>query len=131
MLETYSKATLDTCFFESNEAANDGGAIFVQIVSFIKLGNSILKLNKAKYSGGSILVQHSNAIIESCTFSNESVVYGYGGAIIAENFGNISIQASSFHNCMAFYGGSISVSSKSVLKIENSNLTDSLAIQGW
>ena len=129
-LETYSEASIDNCLFEGNEAANIGGAISIKILSVMKLHDSILRHNKAKYSGGSILLEHSRATIESCTFSNESVIYGNGGAIIAENTANVTIQASSFYNCMAWYGGSISVAIKSVLNIENSNLSDSFAKQG-
>ena len=130
VLETYSEATVYNCLFEANEAADNGGAIFVKTVSFLKLGESILRLNKAKNNGGSILVQNSMAIIKSCTFSDESVVSGFGGAIIADNVANVTIQGCLFNNCTAENGGSISVVLESVLKIENSNVTDSLAKEG-
>ena len=130
MLKIYSQATLETCYFEGNEAADSGGAIFVKIVSFIKLTDSTFRLNTARKSGGSIRVQHSMAIIESCSFSNESVVYGLGGAIIAENFANVTIQASLFYNCIVLFAGLISVAVKSVLNIGKSNFTESLAREG-
>ena len=128
MLETYSEASLDTCFFEGNEAINNGGAIFIKIRSKILLRSSTLKHNKAKNNGGAILRQHSTAIVKSCTFSNESVVHGYGGAISSENVANLTVQESCFDNCMASYGGSLSVRYESILKLEHSNFADSYAI---
>ena len=88
----------------------------------------MLKLNKAVNSGGSISIRHGQALIQSCTFSNESVVSGYGGAITAENVANVTIQGSSFYNCMASYGGSVSVKSESILRIKHSNVADSFAM---
>ena len=128
MLETYSEATLDTCFFDGNKAADNGGAIYIKIRSKIMLKDSTLKLNKAKNSGGSLLISHSQAIIESCTFSNDSAILGYGGAISLENVANVTVQESSFDSCKASYGGSVSVKSESILKLEYSNLADSFAI---
>ena len=128
MLETYSEATLNNCYFEGNEAVDNRGSIYIKIRSKIILINSALKLNKAKNSGGSILIGHSQAIIDSCTVSNELVVLGYGGAISAENVANATVKESSFDNCVGSYGGSLSVKSESTLKLEHTNITNSFAI---
>ena len=128
MLETYSEAIVQNCTFHSNEAADNGGAILIEIRSQIKLYNSFFKLNKAKNSGGSILVQHSQVIINSCTFLHELANLGLGGAICAENVANVTIQGSLFYYCTASYGGSLSVKSETVLTIENSNISGSSAI---
>ena len=74
MLETYSEATVNNCYFEGNEATDNGGAILVKIRSQLTLSNSIFKLNKANNTGGPIIIQQSMAIIKYCTFLNESAV---------------------------------------------------------
>ena len=56
------------------------------------------------------------------------LLLGYIGAISRENVANITVQESSFDNCKASYGGSVSVKSGSTLKVEHSNLIDSSAI---
>ena len=90
-LEIFSKATMGRRYFEGNEAAENGGAIYINIRSQITIHASILRLNKAKNSGGSMLIHFSQAIIQSCTFSNDSAISGYGGAISSENVGNITV----------------------------------------
>ena len=126
MLETYSNATIINSHMESNEAADNGGAIYLRRRCKLKIIHSTLLFNKANTTGGSILAQHSQAIVESCTFVKGSAIYG--GAISAENVADIVIQASLFHNCTASYGGSISVDSESILRIEHSNMSHNLAL---
>ena len=129
MLEIYSKAIINNCYFEGNEAADNGGAIFIKIRSHIIFNNSIFNLNKANNNGGSILVHHSKIIVLSCKFVNESVVFGYGGAISTDNVANVTVQESSFYNCTALYGGFVSLKFESVLNIEHSTLSHNCAIQ--
>ena len=74
------------------------------------------------------MIRFSQAIIKSCSFSNDSAISGYGGAISSENVANVTVQESSFDNCKASYGGSVSVESGSTLKLEHSNVTDSSAL---
>ena len=128
MLGTYSEATLDNCSFVANKAADTGGAVYVKISSQIRIRNSILRLNKAKNSGGSMLIHHSQAIVQSSTFSNESVTLGYGGAICVESVANVTVQETSFDGCVGLYGGAMSVMSDSILKLEYSNLTASVGL---
>ena len=92
--------------------------------------DSTLRLNKAKNNGGSLLIRHSQAIIQSCTFSHELAALGCGGAISAENVANVTIQRSSIDNCTASCGGSVSITSESILKIEHSNIANSIAVNG-
>ena len=90
--------------------------------------DSFLRLNVAKNNGGSILVQHSKVFIFSTTFSNESAVLGFGGAICAENVANVTVRGSLFYHCKAHYGGSVSVQLESVVRIDHSNIVNSY---GW
>ena len=127
MLAIYSNAAVHNSYFDGNEAADNGGALFIKIRSKMKLTDSIFKLNEAQNSGGSIAIQHSHGIFQSCEFTKESAVFGSGGAISAENVANVTVLDSSFDNCTAFYGGSMSVTSESVLVIENLYVTNSFA----
>ena len=127
MLQIYSKATINNCYFEANEADDNGGAIFVKMRSDLTVFYSILRRNKAQNNGGSILVQHSEAFLMSCSFSNESATSGFGGAICAENVANVTVRESSFYYCKAYYGGSVSIKLESVLKIQDSNIVGSFA----
>ena len=129
MVETYSLASLVKCLFENNEAAENGGAIFVKIRSQITLSNSIFKFNKAKNNGGTISVRQSKATFWSCTFLSESVSMGYGGTIFAENVANITVEESHVYNCTAHYGGFGAIKSESVLNIKNSNLSSNFALK--
>ena len=129
IVETYSEATVENCYFEANKAGDNGGAILVKIRSTITLGNSVFNLNKAKNHGGSISVQHSHIIVKYCTFESESVSLGFGGAIFAENVANVTVQESSFHNCTAYYGGFGMLKSESVLNIDHSILSHNFAIK--
>ena len=64
-------------------------------------------------------MQHSLAMIESCTFEDEHAVRGYGGSISGEHVGNISIKNCVFKNCRAKSGGSVSVRTESVLVVKH------------
>ena len=129
MFETYSTAILDNCFFEGNEAADNGGAMLAKIRSTVTINNSIFKLNQAYNRGGSIMIQQSKASIRSCSFV-ESTVSGYGGSIFAENIANLTVHGSSFFNCTASCGGSIAIQLESILNMQDSNINNSFANMG-
>ena len=120
---------LTIAYLGENQAADSGGAMFIKIRSHVIILHSTFKFNKVSNRGGSILVQHSNVIIQSCAFLGETAVWRYGGAISAENVANVTVLESSFHNCTASFGGSLSARAESVFRIKHSDFVDSFAIQ--
>ena len=128
MVQTYSTAVIDSCHFTSNQATDDGGAIYIKRRSTVKLNKCNFKSNQAKDSGGSVVVHTSDMIIESSTFEDESVRSGYGGSVCALDIGNVTIEHSTFLACRSSStGGAISVMSESVLNIRHSMISDSFA----
>ena len=115
MVQTYSNATISSCYFTSNQASSDGGAIYITRRCFVKINYSSFQFNQAGNSGGSIFVHYSKSQIESCTFENDSAIIGQGGSICVENVGNVTITATSFSHCKAFAGGSIAVKTEGIL----------------
>ena len=123
MLETYSNATIANCTFIKNKATDNGGAIYCRRRSQLIIRHSHLQANNAWSSGGSILVQHSLAIITFSTFEDDISIMGYGGSISVERVGDVTIDNCQFINCTAPNGGSVSVRAESVL-IAKENLFD-------
>ena len=115
LVQTYSNATINNCYFTSNQASSDGGAIYMKRRCFAKINNSSFQFNQAENNGGSILVQHSKSQIESCTFDSDSAITGKGGSICIENVGNVTIIEVSFSNCKSPIGGSIAVKTEGIL----------------
>ena len=115
MVQTYSNASINSCYFTSNQASSDGGAIYIKRRYFVKINNSSFQSNQAENNAGSILVQHSKSQIESCTFDSDSATTGQGGSICIENVGNVTIIATSFSNCKSLIGGSIAVKTEGTL----------------
>ena len=130
VLQTYSNGTIQRCHFESNEATDDGGAIYVSRRSILNVNNTTFTANKARNSGGSILVQHSQVHIEKCQFQHDSVMEAYGGSIAGETVGNIAIKETTFHQCEAPSGGSCALVAESVMNINNSVLSQSVSSSG-
>ena len=62
-------------------------------------------------------------------FTQEDFLVGYGGAISAENVANVTVEESFFDKCKASYGGSISVGTESILKLDHSKFAGSYAIK--
>ena len=119
---------IDSCDFTSNQASDDGGAIYIKRRSTVEINKCHFKFNRAADSGGSVAVQTSDMVIESSVFENESVLSGYGGSVCVLDIGNVTIEHSTFLACRSHYkGGAISVMSESVLKIEHSTISESLA----
>ena len=127
MLQTYSNGTIERCHFVSNEASDDGGAIYVSRRSILNVASSTFTANKARNSGGSILVQHSQVHIEKCQFHKESVSEAYGGSIAVQTVGDITVKETTFRQCEAPLGGSYALVAESVIKIENSVLSQSFS----
>ena len=116
MLQKYSKGIIQRCQFLSNEATDDGGAIYASRRSNLNVDSSTFTANKARNSGGSILVQHSQVHIEKCQFQHDSVLEVYGGSIAGETVGNITIKETTFHQCEAPSGGCCALVAESVMK---------------
>ena len=113
LVQTYSNATINSCYFISNQASSDGGAIYIKRRCFVKINNSSFQFNQAENQGGSILVHHSKSQIESCTFDSDSAIIG--GAVCIEYASNVTIIETSFSNCKSFIGGSIAVKIECIL----------------
>ena len=79
MLQTYSNGKIQRCHFVSNQASDNGGAIYISRRSTLNVDNSTFTANKARNIGGSLLVQHSQVHIEKCQFYQDSVSQAYGG----------------------------------------------------
>ena len=79
MLETYSNTTIVNCTFIQNKATDNGGAIYCR-------RRSQLLINDSWNSGGSILVQHSLAIISGGAIHSDSSIIDTHNCKAEENF---------------------------------------------
>ena len=95
--------------------------------SQVQVSESVFEQNKAEDSGGSIVVYTSTINIKFCSFEDESVTFGYGGSICTLDIGNVSIHNSSFNRCKANIGGTISLTSESVINIEDTTISESIS----
>ena len=118
---------LPNCHFSGNQAADDGGAIFIKIASNLIVSNSWFEENNAQDSGGSIAVVDSRVSISFSHFLLESVSYGLGGSICLLDSGDINIKHSKFKTCRANKGGSLSIMLASRMHIEHSSIEDSIS----
>ena len=120
-------ANISNCHFSGNQAADDGGAIFIKIASNLIVSNSWFEENNAHDSGGSIAVVDSSVFISCSHFLSESVSHGLGGSICLLDSGHINIKHSKFKNCSAYKGGSLSIMLASIMHIEHSTIEDSVS----
>ena len=125
-VHTHSSANITDCMFHSNEAADDGGAIHIEIGKEIIVSHSYFIKNVADDSGASIVIETCNASIVSCIFQSESVSVGLGGSLCILDGSSVTVTNSQFANCEAHTGGSISVINQSNLKIEYTIILESL-----
>jgi hypothetical protein len=97
----------DYCRFEYGKAVGDsanryGGAIRLINFNKVRISNCDFSDNYSFYWGGSIYAQKANIEIENCLFENnysgnDSLVYGYGGAVCFVS-SNPDISHSRFYN---------------------------------
>ena len=126
-MQNYGIVNISRCHFIDNEAADDGGAIYVKTRVHMDVYNSQFNGNMAEDSGGSLLVDDSYASIDFSKFESEYVSHGYGGVICAIYFAETKIQNSQFINCTANIGGTLSVMFASTLSIQYSSVIDSVS----
>jgi hypothetical protein len=106
------------CRFEYGKAVGDsanryGGAI--RLINFNKLSisNSVFANNYSFYWGGSIYAQKADIEIDQCLFEhnysgNDSLVYGYGGAVCFVSSNPDISHSRFFNNASTGIGGGIS-----------------------
>ena len=128
MIDTYGKGSITGGHFKSNQAGDNGGAIFVRRRSEISISDVYFEFNLAENRGGSISVQQSIVFIGYCSFIDNSVNGGYGGCIFSENIGNITITMSSFVRCSGTAGGFLASSTESETRIENTLIANSVSL---
>lgn len=67
-MQNYGIVNISRCHFIDNEAADDGGAIYVKTRVHMDVYNSQFNGNMAEDSGGSLLVDDSYASIDFSKF---------------------------------------------------------------
>ena len=127
IIDTYGKGSITGCHFKSNQAGDNGGAIFVRRRSEISISDVYFESNLAENRGGSISVQQSIVFIGYCSFIDNSVNGGYGGCIFSENIGNVTIKKSSFVRCSGTLGGFLASSTESETRIEDTLIANSVS----
>ncbi len=114
-----SDSTLfEFCTFKYGKAVVDsvyrfGGAICIREFDKIKISDCIFENNLAFYRGGAIYAEKSDMFVRDCLFignfaGNDSLIYGYGGAI-KQFYGEPIIQHCEFYeNGSTGIGGAVS-----------------------
>ena len=124
--------TVEDSQFYSNNAINNGGAVFVQQGN-LSVDNSYFDNNTADYRGGAIflldnMANSASANIGNSQFYNNNAL-DYGGAIFATYY-ILSINDSDFENSHASEGGGIYAYCIPSLTITNSRLSKNSAYAG-
>ena len=100
---------LHACTFTSNEADNDGGAIYNGMDSHANLDGCTFTSNKADNDGGAIYNEKSGTgttivTLDDCTF-NDNTATNYGGAIFNGIKGDVTLDDCEFNGNTAVKGG--------------------------
>lgn len=77
--------------FVGNTAVGNGGAILSSTLPFLKISNSTFVRNSGTF-GGAYSSFHTEALVETSLFQNNSAVFG-GGGVYWENIANASTVA--------------------------------------
>jgi len=119
--------TIADCTFQSNEAANRGGAVFLALYDMptVVISNSTFQANEANRdsyydpAGGAILA--SDALtIESCAFVSNRAPNGPGGALGAlGNDANVTVKNCTFSGNSAEHAGSVQKSGGGAVFVYN------------
>jgi hypothetical protein len=97
---------IDNCTFHNNYTGGFGGAMSLQSVHDIKISNTDINHNVARYDGGGINIVNSNI-----SMKNNKMLFNKseraGGGIYASHNCRISIEGCEFINNESGYGGGI------------------------
>ncbi len=115
---------IKNCKFVGNEAAFDGGAVYIGPNQETVLTDNEFTDNHGGRNGGAIHIMESSTAIQSCEFTNNSAVSN-GGAIYTYN-GTVTTQDSNFTGNHADENGGALYSSNSTVEI-NGDLTNNTA----
>ena len=121
---TESKVNLQDVKIASCRARSNGGAVQLLSNSAGTLKNVFFVANSAQLSGGSIIVQESNASLDHCTFQEGHAENG-GLLTIAES-GRMNMRHSVLRNSTAKWGGCVRCEGGSI-DIQNVTMEECLA----
>jgi hypothetical protein len=102
-----------------------GGVIYKQSALLV-VENSRLVDNSANEDGGAIFVESNTGVrVFNSTFERNVAPNGEGGAL--QSFGNIIVRQCTFNNNRAQVGGAVSLSGGSILLFDDSTLSNNVA----
>ena len=124
-----SDSSISGCDFLFNNAKGDGGAIYEECNSTIKVNDSIFKSNNAPKGNGGALYGQNNSIvaISNSEFLNNQADDDTGGAMMVENDSKMNISECNLDGNVADYGGAIDVSTRSSASIKSCNFSGNRA----
>ena len=100
----YAGAHYDGCTFTDN-STTDGGALYVDNHSEVRVTDSVFTTNQASSFGGAIFADDSLLWVEDCHFAGN--VANYGTLYIMDMAEPIVLEGNTFHSNLAYEGGAL------------------------
>lgn len=134
-----STLSLNNCQFESCFGEEVGAALFLDSSTTCSVSNSSFARGWVGYSGGAILADGADLIIQNCDFSDnlayhgyfENEIAGFGGAIRIRRQGTLKVVGSRFlRNWTWAYGGAI-MGTDSYIEIDSSLFAGNYVRRVW
>jgi len=122
-----SNLALESCTL-TNNSGNNGGAIYLNNNSFLKIKNTIIASNTANSEGGGINSNSSKIEADNCVFRNNHAEWA-GGAILIRDGSSATITNTIIEeNTSNQYGGGIALWINNILYLENTVIESNTAI---
>lgn len=97
-----NNTTIANCFFHQNVSLEDGGGVYLNASTNVKILNSVFAINTAQRGGGLAIID-SSATVVNCTFAaNSSTDTGSNSVVVDISNG----AATKFTNCIMWGDGS-------------------------
>ena len=123
----FTLAKILKCHFQANKALGSGGAIYVTMKSELKVYDSQFTLNTA-FTAGSVSVIMGESLVQSCNFTSDSSSKA-GGCILLKA-ANGTVTQSHFLGCRSDTGGTVAVTERAILLLEEVTINQSNATLG-
>eukprot|EP01094_Clydonella_sp_ATCC50884_P021362 TRINITY_DN4693_c0_g1_i2.p2 TRINITY_DN4693_c0_g1~~TRINITY_DN4693_c0_g1_i2.p2 ORF type:complete len:420 (-),score=140.66 TRINITY_DN4693_c0_g1_i2:234-1493(-) len=120
--------------FQNNHAEERGGALSVKSTQFTRVDNVTFVQNSSPKAGGALQLQRTVAMLEQCTFANNTVTAqdkeGGGALYVTEEARVIIANSRIVNNVGGPMGGAASVEEDALLDVDSCKVTGNTAVVG-